>query len=243
MRLLRPVFQPVCRLQANGCREVIYFEALMRIDGDASGKIHTRLIPVAERCGFIGALDLEMLRTVLAVLNEAKSLRIGVNLSVDTVEFFVDEIVREIVASSPDVPRRLIVEITETHEPEDYEAVARSVQAIRQTGASLAMDDFGDGFADERLVGCIQPLYIKLAAKALDDEALLDRATLLAAEQGAHLIAEQINNEADVNYLISKGVEFGQGYLFGEPKSVIEYRRTEADRVSVFASQNKAAAA
>lgn len=229
MRLLRPFFQPVCRLSKGGMPDVCYYEALMRVDGDVSGQIHTRLIPVAEHFGFIGALDLEMLKTILQVLQEARGLQVGVNLSVDTLEFFTEQVLREVHAHDRDIASRLVVEITETHEPESYDAVLSAARKLREAGCMLAMDDFGDGFADERMVECIEPRFIKLSARALDDPALVDRALVLAHEQQAEVIAEQVRNEADVAHLIDAGVTYGQGYFFGKPQAVIHYKRTAAD--------------
>lgn len=119
---------------------------------------------------------------------------------------------------------RLVVEITEHLEIEDYQRLAKPIAEIRARGGRLAIDDVGAGYASLRLVLSLSPDIIKLdtsLSHGLDlslPRAALARGLVACAEElGARVVAEGIENREEARALQRIGAHCGQGYLFGRP--------------------------
>ena len=99
-----------------------------------------------------------------------------------------------------------------------------AVQAIKDAGILLAVDDVGFGYSCVESLVCFEPDIIKL------DRACLRRAPengkkirflehLIKMDEGlkAEIVVEGIESEADLELLKQVGIQYGQGYLWGEP--------------------------
>jgi EAL domain-containing protein (putative c-di-GMP-specific phosphodiesterase class I) len=122
---------------------------------------------------------------------------------------------------------RLVIEITEHAPVEDYDGLARALEAFRFRGGRLAVDDAGAGFASLRHILQLRPDFIKLdigLTRGIESDharrALAAGLTSFAAELGAVVIAEGIETEEQVEALVELGVACGQGYHLGEPGSI-----------------------
>ena len=119
---------------------------------------------------------------------------------------------------------RLVVELTEHESIDDYEALVAGIDALRDRGIRLAVDDTGSGFSSFHHILRLSPDIIKL------DRALVTgvdtdpaRRSLMAAmvhfadETGTVLIGEGIETESELSVLRSLGLRHGQGYLLARP--------------------------
>ncbi len=124
------------------------------------------------------------------------------------------------------MPRRVVLEITEHERVEDLDALAAVVRELHGVGLSLALDDFGDGRSSLRLWSQIKPDIVKIdkyfsrgisshADKLKTLQALLQIAEIF----GTALVAEGIENEADLRVIRDLGIAYGQGYFIGRPSS------------------------
>lgn len=127
--------------------------------------------------------------------------------------------------------RRLVVEITEHLEVEDYRRLAGPVAEIRARGGRLAIDDVGAGYSSLRHVVSLSPDFIKLdrsLAHGLDlslPRAALARGLVACAEElGARVVAEGIETPEDLVALKKVGAHCGQGFLFGRPAPAGRWR-------------------
>jgi EAL domain-containing protein (putative c-di-GMP-specific phosphodiesterase class I) len=121
----------------------------------------------------------------------------------------------------------LVIEITERAPIDDYSAFARALAPLRQSGARIAIDDTGSGFASLRHILRLEPDFIKLdrdlCQKINTDPARIALASGLASFAfgiGATMIAEGIETQAELDILTALGVTMGQGYLLGRPQPV-----------------------
>ena len=141
------------------------------------------------------------------------------------------------VASMPQLRRhlrgvpveRLVFEITEHDEVDDYEQLDRALRPLRRRGLRLAVDDAGAGFASLRHILRINPEIIKLDRSLVRDihrdaglRALSYSIAAFGAAVEARVVAEGIEREGELNMLRFLGVEFGQGYLLREPVALEE---------------------
>ena len=130
---------------------------------------------------------------------------------------------------------RIILELTEHADVEDYEALSGAVARLRDHGVRLAVDDAGAGFASLRHILNLQPDIIKLdiaLTRGIDADparrALASALLRFGAEMEAVLVAEGIETAGEREALTRLGIEFGQGYLLGRPQPAAQLDRTPA---------------
>lgn len=122
-------------------------------------------------------------------------------------------------------PGRLVLELSDTARIRSYEITRKAVEALRERGLRLAVDDVGAGEIDMWHILRLDPEIIKLDRHLVADQenvrrndALIRGLTTMARDLGTMVIAEAIETEAERQRLLELGVEFGQGYLFGKPE-------------------------
>lgn len=121
---------------------------------------------------------------------------------------------------------RVVIELTEQSAIADLNDFLPVVASLRSMGAQFALDDYGTANASMNLWVRLQPDVVKIdrffiqeiASDPLKFEAV--RAMQhFANASGARLVAEGIENEADLIVLRDMGIGCGQGYFFGRPAS------------------------
>ena len=119
---------------------------------------------------------------------------------------------------------RIVLELTERLEVEEYCPLISALEPLRRRGLRIAIDDAGSGFASLRHVLHIRPDIIKLDRTLItgiqDDDAqraLGAAMTEFARRLGATLVAEGIETESELATVTELGMTAGQGYLLGRP--------------------------
>lgn len=120
--------------------------------------------------------------------------------------------------------RRVVVEVTESARS-DPAALADAIGALRARGASVALDDFGEGFASLRSWSEVRPQIVKIDrhfCHCVDTDAykleFVRSLMRLASRLGILVIAEGIETEAELLTLVAQGVRLVQGFLTGRPE-------------------------
>jgi EAL domain-containing protein (putative c-di-GMP-specific phosphodiesterase class I) len=215
---LETVFQPVFDLEDGEC---VAFEALTRFPVEPSRPTAAWFARAAQ----VGVgIELE-LAAVEAALGHLDELPRGVLLSINVSP--AAAITLELAALVEPVADRLIIELTE-HEPvEDYAPLEAALLKLRASGARVAVDDVGAGFASLRHILRLTPDIVKLDL-SLTREIETDpgrRALTLALVGfadgiGATITAEGIETEGELALLRRLGVDQGQGYYLGYPRAL-----------------------
>ena len=121
-------------------------------------------------------------------------------------------------------PARLLVELTETAAVSDIRDAERFIDALRATGCTVCLDDFGTGFASfaylkqlKADVLKIDGFFIKDLISDHDSQVFVRGMVSMAHEMGKTTIAEFVENEAIFNMLIELGIDQVQGYYLDKP--------------------------
>jgi EAL domain-containing protein (putative c-di-GMP-specific phosphodiesterase class I) len=121
-------------------------------------------------------------------------------------------------------PGRVVLELSDTARIRSYQTTRRTVDALRERGIRLAVDDVGADEIDLWHILRLDPEVIKLDRHLVADQenirrnsALIRGITVMARDLGVMVVAEAVETEHERQRLLSLGVEFGQGYLFGKP--------------------------
>jgi EAL domain-containing protein (putative c-di-GMP-specific phosphodiesterase class I) len=120
--------------------------------------------------------------------------------------------------------KRLVFEITERTEIADYKLFVAHLNFFRQLGIKIALDDAGSGYSSLNHIVKIQPDFIKLdmvLVQNIDTDALkrnlVESFVRFAKGSNISVIAEGIENEAELNTLQQIGVNYFQGYFLHRP--------------------------
>ncbi len=220
---LRPFWQKVRNAE---CGTTQYFEALARLShGDGLPERPGNHILSLERTGFVRLLDLFMARQVIAELARSPEIRLGVNLSALSLSSdpWWDEI-KSVLLQDQDLARRLFLEITETAALPNVSIAVRFVDTMRKLGCRVVLDDFGTGYASIRQLLAFSPdvikidrLFLRRAAVSVRDRNIFLSLAKLAKSTGATVVAEGVETSSQNILAIEAGVDWQQGYLWGQP--------------------------
>ncbi len=227
----KPVYQPVFDLRSG---EVAGYEALTRF-ADYPGESTEDLFREAHDAGLGAELELHTARQAVAGFRQelvrSPATYLAVNASPG---LLYRPALLEALALLP--AGRVVVEITEQHQFDNYDQLRQAVNLVHARGMRVAVDDMGSGFAGLQRLVDVKPEIVKLdrALTARIDTDPARRALVAAMRQfaddlGLSVIAEGIEREAQLELLFDLGVTFGQGFLLGRPGALPSGARAYPD--------------
>lgn len=203
-------------------------EALVRWNDQDLGQVAPAdFIPIAETLGLIHQLGQQVLRQVCHQLQQWGPLAVPVAVNISAKELadpqFLSQL-KQILAESEVDPQLLELEITESCLlPERAAETQRVLQKLRQLGIRLAIDDFGTGYSSLSYlrhlpINClkIDRSFIKTLPDNTNDRQITSAIIAMANAMGLDVIAEGVESQAQQEFLLSAGCQFGQGYWFGK---------------------------
>jgi EAL domain-containing protein (putative c-di-GMP-specific phosphodiesterase class I) len=223
-------YQPIVALESGA---VHHFEALARFGGTGYGP--GPVIQMAEELALIEGFDLAVAEKVTRRLRQpgAGLLKIALNVSGASLasDIYVQQLL-QMTATTPEVRKRLIVEVTESAALADIEAANRRLGALRGAGIKLCIDDFGAGAASFDYLHGLSVDAVKIDGKFvrgmetdIRSRTLIAHLVDLCGSLNLTTIAEFVETQASADLLRSLGVNYGQGWLFGkaeaEPRTVL----------------------
>ncbi|MEW6206801.1 MAG: EAL domain-containing protein [Acidobacteriota bacterium] len=156
---------------------------------------------------------------------------LSINVHASTLELDADfPLFLESAARRFSIPlARLTVEIVEHVPFWDGARFLEAIERVRRMGARIAMDDFGMGHSNYRMILSCRPDYFKIdrslvkgACADFYQRAVLESVSQLAQRVGARVVAEGVEDCEDLNTILALGINLVQGYLFARPLSVSE---------------------
>ena len=224
------MLQPIVSLPQRKRR---FFEAFTRIrvdDGDYI--VPEQYIAIAEREGLITGIDNMLLFRCVQTLRKTNSQdrHVGFfcNISPYTLADggFFHEFV-EFMSENAELAPNLIFEFAQATIANRDENIVRQLGRLAGMGFRFSMDQVASLNLDYEDLSRQHIRFVKIEAGALmreigDPSAKLDRGVQFlkrALERhGIDLIVEKIETEATLLDLLDYQIDFGQGYLFGEPQ-------------------------
>jgi diguanylate cyclase len=223
-------YQPQLDLRTG---EIVAVESLLRWVHPQLGIIPPdEFLPFAEQAGLMGAITTLVLTDALkqcaAWISSGNPLSVSVNISpTNLLDPGFTDLVSDLLHSYQVPAQALVLEITETCVIAEFDRSQRVIQALRDLGITVSIDDFGAGFTSLAHLSSLAVKELKLditfirKLTARDNEHDLDlvRATIdLGHALGLRIVAEGIEDRATLNLLADLGCDLGQGYFISRPK-------------------------
>jgi len=212
-------------------RQPIGMEALMRWNHPVRGMVDPEeFVSVMEDSGMIVPVSRWMLEQACSYLAEVRktahsSLSISVNFPAPCFyDTDIAEHVQQVLADRGVQPHELIIEITESTLFRDPLRVNPVLQSLKQVGVQVALDDFGTGQSSlSHLrhfpidIVKIDRAFIRDIPGDSNDCELVSAIIAMAHSLHKCVVAEGVENEAQLAFLRERGCERVQGYLFSPP--------------------------
>jgi len=225
-------FQPIVDVHTGG---IHHYEALVRFGPASKGNSSPfRQITFAEEVGLIDRFDLEVAKKAIAWLakwpRNTRRYRLAVNVSGHSVgsDFYVSSL-HKLLRENPWVQGKLMFEITESSRMTDLDRANDFIQGLRKVGYPVCLDDFGAGAASFQYLSALEVDIVKLDGSAVRNtysgakgRAFLSSLAALCKSLGVETIAEMVEKRDVLAYVRKCGIDFAQGYLFGEPSTNIK---------------------
>jgi len=207
-----------------------HLEALIRLRDEVTGELVPPglFIPIAEKSNKILEIDRWVLRQAIQLLSEKPHAPpIAVNISGRSFDDpalpnYIADLLREYRAD----PARLLIEITETAAVSDLTDAERFIEALKQTGCGVCLDDFGAGFASFAYLKHIRVDTIKLDGMFIrnlphdhENQVFVRGMVEVARGLGKTTVAECVEDEATLKLLARLGVDKAQGYHLDYPQA------------------------
>jgi len=230
---------------------VTHAEALVRWQHPTLGMVPPdSFIHIAEQTGQIKALTRWVFSSALAQFKTWQAVGIDLNIAInvsaenlkepDFHQFILDEM------SRLDVPaEKITLEVTESSVVEDPEAAITLLSKFKDCGMIISIDDYGTGYSSLAQLKQLPVHELKIDKSFIDrlehdkDDQIIVRSTIeLAHNMGLHVVAEGIEDEFSLNWLIEHHCELAQGYFISRPKPAKELTTWLLDN-PVFVVPNK----
>lgn len=229
----RAMYQPIVDLSTGKVRAV---ETLLRWNHPVRGPISpTEFVPVAEESGLIVRIGQWVLQEAcqqMAVwLSEGHQLEwIAVNISArQFAEGNLVRLVNNALDESALPANYLELELTESILIDDIAYTLEALHDLKSMGIELAIDDFGTGYSSlsylkqfpiDRLK--IDRAFVTGLAEDVEDQRITQAILAIARSFNLAVVAEGVEDQAQLDFLTAQGCDSGQGYLFGQPMSATE---------------------
>lgn len=218
------VFQPQYSTQGD---RLIGAEALARWQHPQIGRLGANtLFTLAERTDHVAQLSRHIAERALALAAHwpgALTLSLNVTPADLAAGSFPIEFL-SLVRRSGIPPDRIMIEITEQVLLADLEEVARALSPLKRAGVTIALDDFGSGYSNFRYLKLLPIDKIKLDRSMVEDIAederdlaVLRAITAMARALDLKVVAEGVEEQAQLRVLADEGVESWQGFLKSLP--------------------------
>jgi len=227
-------YQPLVELSSGRCIGAEALARWVREDGEVISP--DVFVPLAESAGLVSEITSAVLAATLRDLGELLREVPGVciNLNLGPEDFGDESFAIELASSLKNAGvacASIKLEITE-RSLVDSERARSQIHDLRALGHQIAIDDFGTGYSSLSYLESFELDSLKIDktfVDAIETEAVTSNVIThiieMAKSLGLATVAEGVEHRHQVRWLLSQGVEYGQGYLFSKPLSASLFLR------------------
>lgn len=232
-RELKLFFQPIVDLHTGLLAGA---EALLRWQHTERGAVSPEVfIPLAERIGLIGEIGRQVLddacRQVAHWRRDGLEIYVSVNVSASQIpEELPPESILETLRSHGLPSHAIALEITEGVLMTNVSVAQNWIAQLRAAGLRIYLDDFGTGYSSLSYLKRFPMDTVKVDKSFImdmnDDHTLVDAIITMTGSLGLNVVAEGVEEAAQLDLLRAMGCGYGQGYLFSRPVAAADFVAT-----------------
>jgi EAL domain-containing protein (putative c-di-GMP-specific phosphodiesterase class I) len=227
------VYQPQMDLATE---QIVGVEALLRWQHPELGLVPPdRFISIAENCGLIVPIGEWVLKTACVQARKwhdegLAAVPIAVNVS--AVQFRQDgfrDLIKNVLLETGLPPQCLELELTESLLLTNADVMFSVLRELNEMGLQLTIDDFGTGYSSLSYLKQfpvkklkIDRSFIRNVAVNPSDAAITTAIIGMAKSLDLKVIAEGVENEAQISFLREHRCDEIQGYYFSKPLTAAE---------------------
>ncbi|MBD7912763.1 EAL domain-containing protein [Clostridium sp. Sa3CVN1] len=222
------LFQPKYWTKNN---KIQGFECLARWKSEVLGIVFPmEFIPLAETSGFIIHIGKYLMEDAFKKCNKlielfSNNIKIAINLSQVQIRdeglvYFIEYMIKKYGIS----PNNIEFEVTESIIMKSVDKNIQVLEKLKSLGVSIALDDFGTGYSSLNYLKIlpidtvkIDKSFIKDIGKDFKDEFIIEKIIELAHLLDLEVVAEGVETEQQLKYLIGINCDIIQGYYFSKP--------------------------
>jgi len=227
-------YQPIINMKTGRVEKV---EALLRWKHPELNQVSPEdFIEIAEHVGLIRSIGLWVIQTATRQLKVWQDqghpyLKMSINLS--TTQFNqieLAETIIETVAKEDVFAESIVFELTETAFIKRLDYMIEVMTKLRNAGFSIALDDFGTGYSSLTYLRKLPISLLKIDRSVtenfpndINDVSIISGLIGLAHNLGINVIAEGVEDEAQLNALHDLKCDEAQGYLISRPLDIKQF--------------------
>jgi diguanylate cyclase (GGDEF)-like protein/PAS domain S-box-containing protein len=220
-------YQPILELATRRIQGV---EALIRwIEPDGTMVPPGDFIPVAEELGLIEAIGDWVVRELVYQSQAWRELDIDLDISFNLSprQFWQPELAKGILERIREGgvdPSKVVVEITESSAMTDPDRAQTILEDLHAGGLRIAIDDFGTGYSSLARIRDMPVDVLKIDRSFVSgvdtdpqNQSIVSAFIELASGLGVTTLAEGIETEGELAFVLERGCVLGQGFYFSKP--------------------------
>jgi diguanylate cyclase (GGDEF)-like protein/PAS domain S-box-containing protein len=220
-------YQPILELATGRMQGV---EALIRwMEPDGTMVPPGDFIPVAEELGLIEAIGDWVVRELVYQAQAWRELDIDIDISFNLSprQFWQPDLAKGILERIREGgvdPAKVVVEITESSAMNDPDKAQMILEDLHAGGLRIAIDDFGTGYSSLARIRDMPVDVLKIDRSFVSgvdvdpqNQSIVSAFIELARGLGMTTLAEGIETEGELAFLLERGCVMGQGFYFSKP--------------------------
>jgi EAL domain-containing protein (putative c-di-GMP-specific phosphodiesterase class I) len=237
-------YQPL----VNNRNRVIGMEALLRWYHPELGVINpSKFIPLAEETGAIISIGKWVLHSACQQTSEwhekgHTGFYVAVNLSTRQFrEPDLIETIEQILESTGLSPDCLNLEVTESGIMKNPEQAVAKMKILRAKGIRFSIDDFGTGYSSLSYLKRFPIDTLKIDRSFVtdcptnkDDQEIIKTIISMAQSLNLETVAEGVETEEQLDFLIRHGCHIMQGYYFNRPMPANKFEKILQTRGTIY---------
>ncbi len=220
------LYQPIVECSSD---RTVKYECLMRIIDDQGQYISPiHFLELSKKNKVYHHLTKAILKETFNAFKN-KPYKFSVNLSPeDILEEEITSFIYEELSRSG-IGNRMVIEIIESEGIENFEPVLGFIKKIKSYGVEVSIDDFGTGYSNFEYLIQLEVDFIKIDGSMIknidtDPNTRMVVQTIVdfATRMGIKTVAEYVYSKEIYEIVKDLGVDYAQGYYFGQPSRRLE---------------------
>ena len=214
-------FQPIVN---NHTGEVEKYECLARIKNDDEVISPHHFMKAAKDTGNLAYITKAMITQSFKKFN-GTAMEFSINITdSDLSQDYLEEFLLRNIAKCNINPGQVVLELLEDIQSLDKGSTLKQLTSLRENGFKIAIDDFGAEHSNFSRLLDIKPDYIKIDGSFVknivtdgNSQIIVDAIILICRKLDIKIIAEYIHSQEVQQIVKQLGIDYSQGYYFGEP--------------------------